>query len=101
MFAKKHAFDHFRTEEDMADFFAAQVHNFKKDKEAGVSMCALLPVNNGAYSEIGIENRSYDNHSSAFIRIIREAYFKGIELGENCQKVMEENKHLWDFKDCQ
>jgi hypothetical protein len=97
--SKSHAYDHFRSEEDMADFFSAQVSNYNRDTK-GISMCALLPVVNGAYSEIQVENRSYDNHSSAFIRIIREAHFKGVELGPNCQKVINKNKHLWNFKNC-
>lgn len=100
-FAKKHPFDHFRTEEDMADFFSAQVHNYNKDNKRVVSMCALLPVSNGAYGNIQVENRSYDNHSSAFIRILREAYFKGMELGENCQRIMNKNRHLFEFKRCE
>jgi len=101
-FSKKHPEDHFRSEEDMADFFAANVSNFneKDSDKRTISMCALLPVVGDRYDNVSTENRDYDNHSAGFIRIVREAYFKGVELGESCQKVIDKNRHLWQFQDC-
>lgn len=95
--------DHFRSEEDMADYFSAQVANLnRKDKEEVIiRSCAFMKVENNSYSNISLENSNYDNHSSSALRILREAKYKGITFPSSCQQIIDKNKHLFEFKNCQ
>lgn len=102
MRVKQHSSDHFRSEEDMADHFSAMVANldFEKTKESSIAMCALLPVSGSSYGDIPTENLPYDNHTVTFLRVLREAHYKGLELSDSCQEIADKNKHLWKFKNC-
>jgi hypothetical protein len=94
--------DHFRSEEDMADFFSAMVSEFHKEKEDNNSLmaCALIPIKENNYQSVSIENRAFDPHSSALIRALREASYKKLKLSTSCSKVLNDNSHLLKNKKC-
>jgi hypothetical protein len=101
-FAKKHYLDHFRSEEDMADYFSAMValDTQEEGKELPLTFCTLLPIKDGDYGKISIENVDYDSHSAGFIRVLREAHYKGKKLPTSCREIANQNTHLWKFSDC-
>lgn len=102
-FRKWHPQDHHRSEEDMADYFAATLSNFIQNKDDGVEFinsCFWLPTIGGEYQVADLEGYTYDTHSAPAMRVIREAIYKGQALPPICEEVISRNDSLYQFKSC-
>lgn len=90
--------EHQYVEEDMADSIAFAAYNDKQLHE-----CAFLDkehFDNG-YFGLSLKNRyASDPHSSSFLRVLREAVNKNIEMPRSCQKLIDRAKNEFRFKKC-
>lgn len=99
---EKHPGDSFRVEEDMADWFVSQVNKGSKS----IMSCVLLqdmPQMHVTYTDLEYRDEikfKEDPHSSAFFRILNEA-FQANNLGFKCESFLKENEHLIRLKKCE
>ncbi len=82
--------------------FQEDLPEIKQNIEVGAKYTKKLieELKGSEYGDISTENASYDSHTVAFLRVLREAVYKGQELSDSCLEVAKKNKHLWKFKDC-
>ncbi|MBL7663825.1 MAG: hypothetical protein JNM93_01735 [Bacteriovoracaceae bacterium] len=98
---RRHAGDYFLTEEDSSDVFSYLLT--KTDKQ--LVECTLLSPNvfYDDYHDFDfryIKDGRLDNHSATFLRILREARYKGKTFGTACQQVVKKYSDTIKFKTC-
>ena len=94
-----HDGDTLYTEEDMAD----QISYLATKDESHLFECSLLKYHQNGQDSFDIPklfNHFTDNHSTHFLRLLRQAVAKGVNLSSSCQKVIDRNKDKLRFEPC-
>ncbi len=89
--------DHFKSEEDFADYLASKAFtNYNKFGNPILWMhCSYLNTENSEYSNLKLKPSKMDNHSIPLFRLINSVVDKGGDIPKECDDILAEKAHLY------